>query len=187
MEKEELLDKLEHEKNKLDLSKDEDLSIALMNLISLEEHLYFTSRKTGEEEPVELLKEIREIRTEAMKEIVTKGDGEEWCISKHLLASSMRMIETGNKMLGRDDEKAEEFFEYAFELYSLFWAVNLLDGEGDLNLERDVSDELSNVSPEKAPTSTTTLSEEKNSGDGSGLLSGAKDLVTKVIDCCIEK
>ena len=30
-----------------DLSKQEDLSIALMNLISLEEHFYFSSMKTG--------------------------------------------------------------------------------------------------------------------------------------------
>jgi len=31
----------------LDLSSDQDLSIAIMNLISIEEHLFFTSQKTG--------------------------------------------------------------------------------------------------------------------------------------------
>jgi len=30
-----------------DLSLEEDLSIAVMNLISLEEHFFFTSQKTG--------------------------------------------------------------------------------------------------------------------------------------------
>ena len=32
----------------LDLSSDEDLSIAVMNLISIEEHLFFSGGKTGD-------------------------------------------------------------------------------------------------------------------------------------------
>ena len=33
---------------KLDLSADQDLSIAIMNLISIEEHLFFSGGKTGD-------------------------------------------------------------------------------------------------------------------------------------------
>ncbi len=111
---------------KVDLSKDEDLSIALMNLVSLEEHFYFTAMKTGDEKYLEMLKEVRELRTTLMKQIVVKPVGEEWCISKHLLASSMRLIEVGTKQLGKDDKKQAWFaFTKAFELYSLFFAINL--------------------------------------------------------------
>ena len=42
----EKVNKLAKEK-KLDLSSDEDLSIGIMNLISIEEHLFFTGNKTG--------------------------------------------------------------------------------------------------------------------------------------------
>ena len=37
------------EKNKLDLSAGEDLSVALMNLVSLEEHSFFSYVKTKDE------------------------------------------------------------------------------------------------------------------------------------------
>ena len=40
---------------KVDLSKDEDLSIALMNLVSLRS-IYFTAMKTGDEKYLEMLK-----------------------------------------------------------------------------------------------------------------------------------
>ena len=43
-----LLEKVEKfsKEHKMDLSSDEDLSIAIMNLISIEEHLFFTGMKT---------------------------------------------------------------------------------------------------------------------------------------------
>jgi len=46
---EELIEKVNKLKatGELDLSMEEDLSIAVMNLISLEEHFYFTAEKTG--------------------------------------------------------------------------------------------------------------------------------------------
>ena len=49
---EELIAKVEKLKStgELDLSMEEDLSIAIMNLISLEEHFYFTAEKTGNNE-----------------------------------------------------------------------------------------------------------------------------------------
>ena len=44
---EEWMKKIEKmKKGEVDLSRDEDLSIGLMNLVSLEEHFYFTAMKT---------------------------------------------------------------------------------------------------------------------------------------------
>ena len=77
--------------NQLDLSSDEDLSIAIMNLISIEEHFFFTANKTGKPEYFDLLQEARKMRGELLKKIVKDPEGEIWCISKHLLATSMRL------------------------------------------------------------------------------------------------
>ena len=98
---EELLEKIDKFKNKekIDLSKEEDLSIAIMNLISLEEHFYFTAMKTNKSKYLDLLNSIREIRKKLLKELVKNPEGEVWCISKHLLSCSMRLIEVGTKKL----------------------------------------------------------------------------------------
>ena len=113
------------EKNELDLSVGEDLSIALMNLISLEEHFIFSYMKTSEKKYIEMLEQIRELRKKLLKKIVKENEGENWCASKHLLASSMRLIEVGTKLLHNGKkEEAENLFIEAFNVYSLFWAVN---------------------------------------------------------------
>lgn len=124
----ELVDKYDSLKkdHKLDLSADEDLTIAIMNLISIEEHLFFSGAKTGQTAFYDVLEQIREMRKELMSKIVKKQEGETWCISKHLLASSYRVMEYGTKHLGRGNKKlAEEMFEKAYGLYSLFWALNM--------------------------------------------------------------
>ena len=113
------------EDNKLDLSADEDLSIAIMNLISIEEHLFFSGAKTENPVYYQLLREVREMRKGLLKRIIKEYDGEVWCISKHLLAASYRIMEYGTKHLGKGDEKIlEEMFKKAYELYSFFWALN---------------------------------------------------------------
>lgn len=111
--------------HQLDLSSDEDLSIGIMNLISIEEHLFFTANKTGKKTYYDLLFDIREMRKELLKEIIKDYEGEVWCISKHLLASSMRLMEVGTKALGTDQERAYRLFEQSYNLYNLFWALNL--------------------------------------------------------------
>lgn len=118
------IEDMKHEK--MDLSRDEDLSIALMNLISLEEHFYFTAMKTNDQKYLEMLDSVRNLRKNLLKKIVVDPKGEEWCISKHLLASSMRLIEVGTKELSKKNIKeANSFFTSAFDLYSLFFAINL--------------------------------------------------------------
>ncbi len=140
-----------------DLSKQEDLSIALMNLISLEEHFYFSSMKTGNKTYLGMLNSVRELRKTLLKKIVKNPKGEEWCISKHLLASSMRLIEVGTKELQENEKEAEMYFKSAFELYSLFFAINT-------NII-----EIKELKEEK-PLFTRKIS----------------DIVKKMVDCCKE-
>ena len=134
-----LLEKVEKatKQKDLDLSSGEDLSIGIMNLISIEEHLFFTAQKTDKPQYLELLNEVRIMRTELLKRIIKDYEGEVWCISKHLLAASMRVMEVGTKELKKGNKKeAWELFEKSFKLYSLFWAINLKVVDiGDVPLE----------------------------------------------------
>ncbi len=123
-----LLKKIEEFKNKksADLSSDEDLSIAVMNLISLEEHFYFTAQKTKKEKYYQYVEQIREIRKRMLAKMIPQNEGETWCISKHLLAATMRLMEVGTKyQTMKKSEKAKEVFDDAYKLYNLFFAIRL--------------------------------------------------------------
>lgn len=128
---EEMIEKLDAAKkaNPLDLSSDQDLSIALMNLVSLEEHFFFSGAKTGKVGFYDLINVARNMRKELMEKIVKKSgpeDGEVWCISKHLLAASMRLYEVGTKAMGAGKKaEAYDMFSKAYDLYSLFWGLNM--------------------------------------------------------------
>lgn len=128
---EEMIEKVDAAKkvNPLDLSSDQDLSIALMNLISLEEHFFFSGGKTGKTGFYDLINTVRDMRKELMERIVKKSTaetGEVWCISKHLLAASMRMMEVGTKAnAAGKKEDAYDLFNKAYDLYSLFWGINM--------------------------------------------------------------
>src|SRR5574344_1606609 len=124
----ELIEKYDQMKkqDKMDLSSDQDLTIAIMNLVGIEEHFFFSGAKTGKTEYYDLINEVREMRKELLKKIIKEYEGEVWCISKHLLAASYRLMEVGTKQLsaGRKEE-AYSFFNKAYELYSLFWGLNM--------------------------------------------------------------
>ena len=156
-------------KGKLDLSSDEDLSLAIMNLISIEEHFFFTGEKTGKSDYFDLLAQVREMRKELLKKIVKEYEGEVWCISKHLLSASMRLMEVGTKQLGQGKkQEAEDLFKKSYDLYSLFWGLNL---------------KLLNVQDVKQ-----LPDEQLNQKDTEkkGVFGKFGDIVKKVIDCCIE-
>jgi len=157
---------------KLDLSSDEDLSIAIMNLISIEEHLFFSGAKTQNAQYYELLNQIREMRKTLLKKIIKDYEGEVWCISKHLLAGCMRLMEVGTKSLTKGDKKeAKQFFEMAYSLYSLFWGLNL-------NLLK--TEELSVISqnPQHPQNPQTDSSR--------GFMSKLGEVIKKAVDCCKE-
>ncbi len=125
---EKFLKKIESLKEKagVDLSTSEDLSLAVMNLISLEEHLFFTGVKTKKDEYFDASQEIRDLRKQFLAELMPNNEGETWCISKHLLSATMRLIEVGNKLQSEGKkEKAKRAFEGAYKTYSLFFALKL--------------------------------------------------------------
>ncbi len=110
----------------VDLSTAEDLSLAVMNLISLEEHFFFTGVKTHKDEYFDTVQEIREMRKALLAELMPNHEGETWCISKHLLSTTMRLIEVGNKLQSeRKKAEAKQMFEKAYKVYSIFWALKL--------------------------------------------------------------
>jgi hypothetical protein len=154
-------DKIEAKKKsgEIDLSLDEDLSIAVMNLISLEEHFFFTGAKTEKPEYYELQNTVREMRKDLLGRLIKKTEGETWCISKHLLAVTMRLIEVGTKLQasGRKEE-AEKMFSQAYSAYSMFWMIRLRVGDG-----------------------VSVAVEEKENTHWS-----AKDITDRLINCCEE-
>jgi len=157
----ELLAKIEEMKKKgeVDLSLEEDLSLAIMNLISLEEHFYFSGAKTGKSDYFDLLNEVREMRKNLLKKLIDKHEGETWCISKHLLGTTMRLIEVGTKLYSENKkDEAKEFFDYAYKIYSLFWGLRL---------------KLINISDLKE----TAASEKPWT---------LQDIINKLVDCCDE-
>lgn len=143
----------------IDLSMEEDLSIAIMNLISLEEHFFFTGVKTDKPEYFDLLNEVRSLRKELLAKMINQHEGETWCISKHLLAAAMRLIEVATKLHSDGKkEEAQETFDRAYKAYSLFFALRLklIDVSGFKKMAAD----------EKPWT--------------------LKDIVNKLVDCCDE-
>ena len=143
----------------VDLSSDEDLSLAVMNLVSLEEHFFFTGVKTEKPHYFDLLQEVRTIRKELLGRLIERHEGETWCITKHLLATTMRLIEVGTKLHsdGKTGE-AKEMFARANKTYTLFWGLRLklIDTEG-----------FKKVAAAEKPW---TL----------------QDIVNKLVDCCDE-
>lgn len=178
--------------NPKDLSSDQDLTIAIMNLISIEEHLVFSGAKTGKTAFYDLIEEIRETRKTLMQRVIPEYEGEVWCISKHLLASSMRLMEVGTKQqsLGHKAE-AYKLFDQAYELYCLFWGLNMnmLDAK-DLNWIRDDVEKVRELSDKIAKAVPAlpekTDGDEKETSSAKGTLSKMKAFVRKAVDCCIE-
>lgn len=123
----------------VDLSKKQELSVAVMNLISAEEHLNFTAMKTGKNEYAQVAGAIRDIRKKLMKKIVLNTEGEMWCISKHLLATTMRLIESSAKYMGNDDRTASDMLKKAFDTYSVFWLLQKIGGKGEKSDRTDVA------------------------------------------------
>lgn len=142
-----------------DLSKDEDLSLAVMNLVSLEEHFFFTGVKTSQPKYFDWLVKVRDARKALLAKLINQHEGETWCISKHLLATTMRLMEVGAKLQAAGEKaEAKEIFEKANEMYALFWGLRLklLDTKG--------------LKAQAAAEPPWTL----------------KDIVNKLVDCCEE-
>ncbi len=185
---EEMIEKVDASKkvNPLDLSSDQDLSIALMNLISLEEHFFFSGAKTQKTGFYDLINTVRDMRKELMSRIVKKSsseNGEVWCISKHLLAASMRLMEVGTKALGAGNKsEAYKLFDKSYELYSLFWGINmdLIDLTGVKKIAPDVYDTCV-MKPE-----SENHSNEQSIAESKSVVRRLGNWVKNAVNCCIE-
>ncbi len=158
-----LLKRIEELKKKhgADLSLEEDLTLAIMNLISLEEHFFFTAEKTKKDEYFGHLEKTRELRKKLLARMIPQNEGETWCVTKHLLAATMRLIEVGTKyQTKKKKKKAKEAFDDAYSLFNLFWAVRL---------------KLIDLSKLKG----TKLNKKDEAWS-------VDDLVNKLVDCCRE-
>lgn len=171
--------------NPKDLSSDQDLTIAIMNLISIEEHLVFSGAKTGKNSFYDLIEDVRELRKNLMQKVIPEYEGEVWCISKHLLASSMRLMEVGTKQqsLGHKEE-AYKLFNQAYELYCLFWGLNM----NMLNIDdvKWVEDKVEDIKKISAKLETVSAPVKVEESKTSGALAKMKAFVRKAVDCCIE-
>jgi len=157
--------------HQLDLSSGEDLSIAIMNLIGIEEHMFFTSQKLGDTKYIDVLNSAREMRKELMKKIVKENEGEVWCTSKHLLSASMRLMEVGTKSLTKGDKKeANDYFKKSFDLYNLFWGLNLGLVKSD---------------PVRAHHDASLLTKEEPLPQKT-LMGTISQTIGKILDCCRE-
>ena len=198
----EFVEKIDAKKkvNPKDVSSDQDLTIAIMNLISIEEHLIFSGAKTEKTAFYDLIEEIRETRKQLMQKVIPAYEGEVWCISKHLLASSMRLMEVGTKQqsLG-NKQQAYNLFNKAYDLYSLFWGLNMnMINLDDVKWLEDKAEDIKKLSDKvdaamgKTPAATAVTAPaaaEAATSHGEepvGALAKMKSFVRKAVDCCIE-
>jgi len=192
--------------NPKDLSSDQDLSIGIMNLISIEEHLMFSGSKTGKTSFYDLINDIREMRKNLMQMMIKEYEGEVWCISKHLLSSSMRLMEVGTKQLSMNrKEVAYKLFAQSYDLYCLFWGLNtnLIDVK-DVKWIADDTKDIEKISADLEKAKKDIAVSEKLESDvaaeikeeaskpaeaaaaSGGVFGRLKGTIMKVVDCCIE-
>ncbi len=189
-----LLDKVDRVVNdkKLDVNVEEDLCVGIMNLIGIEEHLFFTAEKTGKKDLYyPILNEVRKMRVELLKKIIKDPEGELWCTSKHLLSASMRMTEVGTKHLKEgNDKEAKEYFERGYNLYNLFWALNMKMIDTKALKDRGLvsaKDIAKARAEEKGDYSQSSMNKDKEQlTSDKSFFSKMGDMVKKAIDCCKE-
>lgn len=175
--------------NPKDLSSDQDLTIAIMNLISIEEHLVFSGAKTEKTSFYDMIQDIREMRKNLMQKVIPAYEGEVWCISKHLLATSMRLMEVGTKQQSLNNkEEAYKLFNQAYELYCIFWGLNMgMINTDDVKWINDNDANSKKTSNHESKVQKINSENIENSNSKkTGVLGKMKNFVKKSIDCCIE-
>jgi hypothetical protein len=110
------------------------------------------------------------MRKDLLKKLIKDYEGEVWCISKHLLAASMRLMEVGTKALTKGQkEEAYDLFKKSYDLYNLFWGLNLkIVDKGELK--------KINFDKREQP-----IKYEKKD-----ILGKVSNFIGKILDCCRE-
>lgn len=103
--------------NPLDLSSDQDLTVALMNLLAIENDFYTDGATDG------VGAMVHNIRMRLMGRIV---ENQHMDMSARLLARAMQMIDDGGRAMASGNQTdAYALFDDAYGLYSLFWGLNM--------------------------------------------------------------
>jgi len=111
--------------SKKDVGLIEDSCYALSNLVSIENHCLFSYLNTKEEKWLDVLNLIRKKRTILLDRIVKKENSQLYCVSKHLLASSMGISEVANRYLEKGEKEfAKELYEFSGDCYALILLLN---------------------------------------------------------------
>ena len=99
--------------NPLDLSSDQDLTIAVMNLIAVSD---MCGGELGES--------ISEMRDGLLRRIVAVEKN--MVLSIGLLGATMRLMESGNRAADSGDMAvAYRMYDDAYSAYSMFWGLNM--------------------------------------------------------------
>ncbi len=171
--------------NPKDLSSDQDLTIGIMNLISIEEHLMFSGAKTGKTGFYDMINDVRDLRKRMMQKVIPAYEGEVWCISKHLLAAAMRLFEVGTKAQAAGDKaQANELFDESYGLYCMFWGLNMgmIGGEAAEIKEVKAPKTKKVAAVAAAPVKAVEPIEKAEVGTVGKL----KNWVKNAVNCCIE-
>lgn len=114
--------------NPRDLSSDQDLTIALMNMIAVEELCPDTN----------IGNMVADLRAKMMQHVVRNNRF--MLISHELLAKSMQLMTDGiNALKNENTKQAYELFDKSYEFYVLFWGVNMeLISPNDISLNKGV-------------------------------------------------
>ncbi|MGD9108992.1 MAG: hypothetical protein PVI75_07515 [Gammaproteobacteria bacterium] len=116
-----------------------------------------------------LIKEVARGIRELEYKVISEYNNQIWEVSSNLLLAFERLQDLGISQLHEGNRQiAQEHFTKAYDLYNLFCELH---------------QKLSEVQSTKAKETTT---EERQSKKSSKIVGKLKDLVQKVIDCCIE-
>ena len=139
-----------------------------------------------------MINDVREMRKNLMLKIIPSYEGEVWCISKHLLATSMRLMEVGTKQQSMGNVKdAYDLFNQAYDLYCLFWGLNMniIDAK-EISWKPDTVEAVKKDAEAliaKSEEAKTVETPADTSVEAPTTLMGKlKSVVRKAVDCCIE-
>ena len=102
--------------NPLDLSADQDLTIALMNMIAVEKYSGYPN----------LVQMVRDIRTDLMRPMLenVQYDGDIWPMSEKLLGKMAEQMERGNRALESGKiQDAYAAYDAVFDAWVIFMGI----------------------------------------------------------------
>jgi len=126
-----------------DIGLKQDYLSAVKDLAALELHLQRTAAKTGEEQYVDILREVRKLRSKHLMRLIgdTKLKGESWCMAKHLLLASKQLSEVADKYIDQGyNANALELYKDCLDLDGVFNLIIKIGGNNGDNGQPEKQD-----------------------------------------------